>query len=66
MTKFTVKVKKLRIFISHYRRFIDPNNLKRVIKFEITYFKESKNLAKYKKENPCNEINSKEKIDQNF
>ncbi len=40
---------------SHYRRFIDSKNLrKKLSKFlKILYFKESKNLAKFKKENPC-------------
>lgn len=49
------KVGKHEYITSHYRRFIDPNNLKKELsKFlKITYFKESKNLAKYKKENPC-------------
>ena len=49
------RVGKHEFITSHYRRFIDPNNLKKKLsKFlKITYFKESKNLAKYKKENPC-------------
>jgi tellurite methyltransferase len=40
---------------SHYRRFIDSKQLKKKLsKFlKIIYFKESKNLAKFKKENPC-------------
>ena len=40
---------------SHYRRFIDSKNLKKKLsKFlKIVYFKESKNLANFKKENPC-------------
>jgi SAM-dependent methyltransferase len=42
-------------FVStHYRRFIDPKILKKKLSsfMKIIYFKEGKNLAKYKKENP--------------
>ena len=40
---------------SHYRRFIDSKIIREQLsKFlKIIYFKESKNLAKFKKENPC-------------
>lgn len=40
---------------THYRRFIEPKVLKKKLsKFlKIIYFKESKNLAKFKNENPC-------------
>lgn len=40
---------------SHYRRFIDSKSLIKELSkfFKILYFKESKNLAKFKKENPC-------------
>lgn len=40
---------------SHYRRFIDPEKLKIVLKknFKIIYFKQAKNFAKFKGENPC-------------
>ena len=40
---------------SHYRRFIDPSDLKKKLSknFKIEYFKVGKNLAKFKKENPC-------------
>ena len=39
---------------SHYRRFIDPQKLKKHIRksFIIKYLKLDKNLAKYKNENP--------------
>ncbi len=49
------KVGKHEFVTSHYRRFIDSKVLKKKLsKFmKIIYFKESKNLAKYKKENPC-------------
>jgi len=43
-------------FVStHYRRFIDPKKLKQIIKknFKILYFKQAKNFAKFKGENPC-------------
>ncbi len=40
---------------SHYRRFIDSKILRKKLSrfLKIVYFKEAKNLAKYKKENPC-------------
>ena len=49
------KIGKHEFITSHYRRFIDPLILKeKLSKFtKIIYFKESTNLAKYKKENPC-------------
>lgn len=39
---------------SHYRRFIDTKEIKKKLKkkFIIKYFKEGKNFAKFKKENP--------------
>ena len=39
---------------SHYRRFIDTNEIKVKLKkkFSIKYFKEGRNFAKFKKENP--------------
>lgn len=39
----------------HYRRFIDPKELKIKIKkiFKIIFFKTSKGLAKFKNEDPC-------------
>ena len=43
-------------FIStHYRRFIDPNLLKKKLRkdFKIIYFKSKKGFAKFKKEDPC-------------
>lgn len=48
------KVGKHEFFFTHYRRFIDTKELfKKLSKFsKIIYFKESKNFAKYKKENP--------------
>jgi tellurite methyltransferase len=38
----------------HYRRFIDPKIIKKKLekKFKIIFFNESKNYAKFKKENP--------------
>lgn len=38
----------------HYRRFIDPKDIKKKLKkkFKIIYYFLGKNLAKYKKENP--------------
>lgn len=38
----------------HYRRFVDPEIIKKKLgkKFEVIFFKESKNYAKFKKENP--------------
>ena len=50
-----IKVGKHEFMTSHYRRFIDPKVLKKKLStfMKIIYFKESKNLAKYKKENPC-------------
>lgn len=40
---------------THYRRFIDSKILKKKLlkNFKIIYFKEGKNLAKFKNENPC-------------
>ena len=40
---------------THYRRFIDAKDLRKKISSfsKIIYFKESKNLAKHKRENPC-------------
>ena len=40
---------------THYRRFIDAKDIKKKISSfaKIIYFKESKNLAKHKGENPC-------------
>ena len=40
---------------SHYRRFVDPRDIKKKLSSfsKIIYFKESINLAKFKKENPC-------------
>lgn len=40
---------------THYRRFIDPKDLKKKLSgfLKIIYINESKNLAKLKKENPC-------------
>jgi len=40
---------------SHYRRFIEPPNLYKLLKknFNILYFKKSRGFAKFKKENPC-------------
>ena len=41
-------------FKAHYRRFIDPADIKKKLrKFsQIIYFKEAKNFAKFKNENP--------------
>ena len=49
------KVGKHEFVDTHYRRFIDPKEIKRRLSkhFKISYFKESKNFAKFKKENPC-------------
>jgi len=49
------KLKNSKNFSSHYRRFIDPRNLRKILKknFNILYFKKSRNFAKFKKENPC-------------
>ena len=49
------KVGKHEFISSHYRRFIDPKILKEKLKkhFNILYFKQSKNFAKFKNENPC-------------
>ena len=48
------KVGKHEFVLSHYRRFIDPKILKKKLKdFKIIYFKQAKNFAKFKKENPC-------------
>ena len=48
------KIGKNEFITSHYRRFIDPEKLKKDINnsFKIKYFKLDKNLAKFKKENP--------------
>ncbi len=48
------KIGKYEYFTDHYRRFIDPNKLKNKLakNFKIVYFRLSKNLAKYKNENP--------------
>jgi len=49
------KVGKHEFVSTHYRRFIDPKKLKIMIKknFKILYFKQAKNFAKFKGENPC-------------
>ena len=49
------KIGKHEFIDTHYRRFIDPKEFKRRLSkfFKISYFKESKNFAKFKKENPC-------------
>ena len=49
------KIGKHEFVTSHYRRFIDPKILKNKLKknFKILYFKQSKNFAKFKNENPC-------------
>ena len=49
------KIGKHEYVSSHYRRFIDAKDIiKKLSKFlKIIYFRESKNLAKFKKENPC-------------
>ena len=48
------KISKLEYFTDHYRRFIDPNNLRKKFenKFKIIFFKVDKNFARFKKENP--------------
>jgi tellurite methyltransferase len=48
------KVGKHEFTSTHYRRFIDPKILLKELSnfMKIIYFKEGKNLAKYKKENP--------------
>ena len=48
------KIGKHEYVTSHYRRFIDPKDLKKKLsKFcKILYFKESKNYAKFKNQNP--------------
>ena len=48
------KIGKHEYVTSHYRRFIDPRDLKKKLsKFtKILYFKESKNYAKFKNQNP--------------
>ena len=48
------KIGKHEFVTSHYRRFIDPTILKKKLHkhFNIIYFKQGKNLAKFKKENP--------------
>lgn len=48
------KVGRNEYILTHYRRFIDPKELlKKLSTFsKIIYFKESRNFAKYKKENP--------------
>ena len=49
------KIGKNEYIDTHYRRFIEPQVLKKQLskKFKIIYYKQAKNLAKYKKENPC-------------
>ena len=48
------KVGKHEFISSHYRRFIDPKEIKKKLQkfLKIIYFKKSKNFAKFKKENP--------------
>lgn len=48
------KVGNNQFITSHYRRFIDPNKIKKIISrvFKIKYFKLCKNVAKFKNENP--------------
>lgn len=50
------KVGKNEYIFSHYRRFIDPEELTNQLKknkFKVIYFSLKKNYAKFKKENPC-------------
>jgi len=49
------KVGKHEYVSTHYRRFIDPKEIKMKLNrnFSIKYFRESKNFALYKNENPC-------------
>lgn len=48
------KLSKFEYFDTHYRRFLIPLDLKKIISksFKIKYFKVSRNFAKYKNENP--------------
>jgi len=48
------KISKYEYFTDHYRRFIEPKRLKKMLKkyFKIKFFKIGRNLAKFKKENP--------------
>jgi len=50
-----IKIGKDQFIHDHYRRFIKPQVLKKKIekRFNILYFKISKNFAKFKNENPC-------------
>ena len=49
------KIGKHEFVSTHYRRFIDPIEIKNKLqkKFKILYFKEAKNFAKFKGQNPC-------------
>lgn len=48
------KMKKNEFFSDHYRRFIDPKEIKKKLSqnFKIIYYQCKKNFAKYKNENP--------------
>jgi tellurite methyltransferase len=48
------KIGKHQFWTDHYRRFIDPKIIKKKLnkKFQILFFKEEKNFAIYKKQNP--------------
>lgn len=48
------RISKNEFLSSHYRRFIDPKEIKKKLKkfSKIIYFKEAKNFAKFKNENP--------------
>ena len=48
------KMKKNEFFSDHYRRFIDPVEIKKKLSknFKIIYYQCKKNFAKYKNENP--------------
>ena len=50
-----IKISKYERITDHYRRFINVNdivNKLKINKFKIIYFKEGKNLSKYKRDNP--------------
>ena len=50
-----IKIGKDQFINGHYRRFIDPQDFKKKLKrkFNISYFKISRDFAKFKNENPC-------------
>lgn len=50
-----IKIGKDQFINGHYRRFINPQDFKKKLKrkFNILYFKISRDFAKFKNENPC-------------